>query len=302
MQFDPFRVWEWDCFVASVESRMAVALFTNSVESLSACSLRTVAVLRPNIFKVANASACTAANAHLLRPKLPKVTPALNYTRAWCHGSGLVSACCRRCVTFSALRHIRRCIHTAVGKLNASCLRFHSLGPQTFLAGQGDSGVQRVYQARTSLPLQKSSLTVWRVRDDPQTFLARQGDSRFRLFHHNHKFVSSCLCCPLQPWSMVNMNDRIPNHQTKCKLNHREWSGYGSTLFIWMKRGTSSLVSSPLPSFCCNLYRLLALHRMQHKVERSLGMRIQCSQVLKSHMPLIIGYSFIPRLSSLSTF
>ena len=110
---------------------MAVALFMNSVsvESLSACSLRTLAVLRPNISKVSNASACTAANVHLLRPRLPKVTPALNYTRAWCHGSGLVSACCRRCVTFSALRHIRRCIHTAVGKLNASCLGFHSLGP-----------------------------------------------------------------------------------------------------------------------------------------------------------------------------
>lgn len=124
---------------------MAVALFMNSVESVSACSLRSIAALRPKISKVANASAYTAVHAHPVRPRLPKaplLAPTLNYTRAWCHGSGLVSACCRRCVTFSALRHIRRCIHTAVGKLKLCKLSwFPQSEPQTFLAGQGDSGV-----------------------------------------------------------------------------------------------------------------------------------------------------------------
>ena len=102
---------------------MAAARFTNSVESLSACYLRTATVLRSKISKVANASASIAADAHLARfrlPKVPLLTPTLNCTtRAWCHGSGIVGVCCRRCVTFSALRHIRRCMHTTVGKLNA---------------------------------------------------------------------------------------------------------------------------------------------------------------------------------------
>ena len=157
---------------------MAVALFMNSVESVSACSLRGIAALRPKISKVANASAYTAAHAHPVRPRLPKaplLAPTLNYTRAWCHGSGLVSACCRRCVTFSALRHIRRCIHTAVGKLNASCLGFHSLSPKPFWPGKEILGF---YQARTSLPLQKISLTFLEgARDCPQTFWDRQEDS-----------------------------------------------------------------------------------------------------------------------------
>ena len=111
------------CCVSQKLWMMAVARFTNSVESLSACSLRTATVLRSKISKVANASASTAVDAHLARSRLPKVpllTQTLNCTtRAWCHGSGLVGVCCRRCVTFSALRHNRRCMHTTVGKLNA---------------------------------------------------------------------------------------------------------------------------------------------------------------------------------------
>lgn len=140
----------------------------NSVESVSACSLRGIAALRPKISKVANASAYTAVHAHPVRPRLPKaplLAPTLNYTRAWCHGSGLVSACCRRCVTFSALRHIRRCIHTAVGKLNVSCLSFHSLSPRPFWPGKEILGFRLSIKPEPLSPSRKFLSLFWRVRE-----------------------------------------------------------------------------------------------------------------------------------------
>ena len=175
---------------------MAAARFTNSVESLSACYLRTATVLRSKISKVANASASTAADAHLARfrqPKVPLLTPTLNCTiRAWCHGSGIVGVCCRRCVTFSALRHIRRCMHTTVGKLNAVLIWIPQSGP--LWPGKEVLGVHPV----------SSQSWAWSVLS-------------FVVF--------------LQPRGMVNTNDRIPNHQTKCKF------------IIRMKHGTFSLVA-----------------------------------------------------------
>ena len=172
------------CCVSQKLWMMAAARFTNSVESLSACSLRTATVLRSKISKVANASASTAVDAHLARSRLPKVpllTQTLNCTtRAWCHGSGLVGVCCRRCVTFSALRHIRRCMHTTVGKLNAVLIWTIST-VRAFLTRQGGSGGSSCVLTIMSL-------------------------------------VLLIFCCLLQPRDMVNTNDRIPNHQTKCKF------------------------------------------------------------------------------------
>ena len=100
----------------------ALALLRNAVESLSACGLRSTAVLRLDVSRGAATAAYSAANTNLLncrRPNVPLFPQSLNCARVSCGGSEPCDACRKSCSTFSVLRRIRRCMHTSVGKLNA---------------------------------------------------------------------------------------------------------------------------------------------------------------------------------------
>jgi len=103
---------------------MAV-LFRNAVESLSACRLRITAVLRLDVSRGSSTATYSVTNTHDLNCRQPNTPPfpqSRNCTRRLCCRSGLYSAYCRSCLTFSVLRRIRRCMHTSVGKLNAQTL------------------------------------------------------------------------------------------------------------------------------------------------------------------------------------
>lgn len=102
---------------------MAV-LFRNAMESLSPCRLRITAVLRLDVSRGSSTATYSATSTHDLNCRQPNTPPfpqSRNCTRRCC-GSGLYSAYCRSCLTFSVLRRIRRCMHTSVGKLNAQTL------------------------------------------------------------------------------------------------------------------------------------------------------------------------------------
>ena len=110
---------------AARRNTMMAVLFRNAVESLSACRLRITAVLRLGVYRGSSTATYSATNTHDLNCRQPNTPPfpqSRSCTRRLCCGSGLYSAYCRSCLTFSVLRRIRRCMHTSVGKLNGQTL------------------------------------------------------------------------------------------------------------------------------------------------------------------------------------
>ena len=112
----------------------ALALLRNAVESLSACGLRSTAVLRLDASRGAATAAYSAANTNLLNCRRPLFPQSLNCARVSCGGSELCDACRKSCSTFSMLRRTRRCMHTSVGKLNAQMF-VHALCIMNVLTG-----------------------------------------------------------------------------------------------------------------------------------------------------------------------